>query len=395
MSSHGSTSFAVLVSVLAVLAGSCTKKPEPVEVVISLDQAAQGVRTATILVDYSAAPGAPLSTDGHPACASLLPDVQADFSDDGAGALTIRTTSESGFSTPVDLAVCRMVGSDASVTAEAISAGLEISMQGGVTVSGQRLEERRVAQARPRREAGAQGAAPPPKPSHEEAEEPLAADEEAVPGQPRAEATAPGATPQPQAGVMTPPPVAQPGTQAAARPQSLIPSRPAPGSSSAPETELPGSKQSSRTPEDPFGTGNREPQSNDESDEDTRAVSYAVSIGITTPSGVLGALQFDIRHVGASGGWLGAGSGAVCTPDVPVALATFNDRGDRWLSAAMVDLSGITPPGPVVTCTFKSREQVSAGSFSVQVIDAAGVDADDAKPDPFPAMAVTNVSALN
>ena len=157
-----------------------------------------------------------------------------------------------------------------------------------------------------------------------------------------------------------------------------------------------GLQQSGRTPQDPLGTGNNQPQANDESDEDARAVAYAVSIGVTTSSGALGALQFDIRQVGATGGWLGAGAGAVCTPDVPVALAQFNDRGGRWLSAAMVDMSGITTPGPVVTCTFKSREPVSAGNFSVQVIDASGLDADPtAKPEPFPVMAVTNVSALN
>ena len=134
---------------------------------------------------------------------------------------------------------------------------------------------------------------------------------------------------------------------------------------------------------------------NEETDTDRTAHTYAVTVGVTTESGNLGALQFDVRYTGSSGGWLGAGGSAVCTADIQVALATFNDRGGSWLSAAMVDLTGFDTPGPVATCTFKSRETVNPGNFSVQVIDASGADVNAPKPDPFPQMSVFNAEMLD
>ncbi len=125
------------------------------------------------------------------------------------------------------------------------------------------------------------------------------------------------------------------------------------------------------------------------------AVTYSVTLGVTTASGDLGALQFDVRYRGSEGGWLGAGSGAVCSPTIPVDLATFNDRGEGVLSGAVVDLEGISTPGAVCTCGFKTREAIRPGRFSIQVIDAAGTDNGAASPDPFPRMTVVEIQPID
>jgi hypothetical protein len=132
---------------------------------------------------------------------------------------------------------------------------------------------------------------------------------------------------------------------------------------------------------------------NEDSDTDRAARAYAVTVSVTNAAGPLGALQFDIVHRGGSGGFAGAAASARCSAQLPAALATFNDRGNGTVSGALVDLNGIDTPGAVATCTFKSRDSVSPGDFSVQVVDAAGVEGE--KPAQDPRMSVTDVRALN
>jgi len=124
------------------------------------------------------------------------------------------------------------------------------------------------------------------------------------------------------------------------------------------------------------------------------ATPYAVTFGVTTSSGQLAALQFDARYRRDGGGWLGAGGRVVCTTAVPIALATFNDRGGAWLSAALVDLEGFPTPADVATCIFKTRVPLLPEDFAVEVIDASGPDV-DLPLDPFPAMAVTSIEPLD
>ena len=74
-----------LVFVAAALASGCTKKADPVEVVIAIEETSGTLSSATVLVDYSGAAAAPLISSGRPACASIAPNVDLEFSDDGGG----------------------------------------------------------------------------------------------------------------------------------------------------------------------------------------------------------------------------------------------------------------------------------------------------------------------
>ena len=70
-----------LVFVAAALASGCTKKADPVEVVIAIEETSGTLSSATVLVDYSGAAAAPLISSGRPACASIAPNVDLEFSD--------------------------------------------------------------------------------------------------------------------------------------------------------------------------------------------------------------------------------------------------------------------------------------------------------------------------
>ena len=85
---------------IAVSVAACSK-PEPAEVVISLDEAVQPLTSASVVVDYSDAGAKPQVAGGKPACFVLPPDVTGDFSDDGAGHLTIDVKARRAFTAGV------------------------------------------------------------------------------------------------------------------------------------------------------------------------------------------------------------------------------------------------------------------------------------------------------
>jgi len=389
-------SFTGVVLASCTLLAACSSNPEPTEVVISLAQTAQSLSSATILVDYSRSHATPLVRDGAPACTSILPHVDAEFTDDGAGGLTIKARSAQGFSAPVDLAACRMVGdAGAAVTPASISAGLHISVLGATGSDGQRLDDKRLAQSRAagrhvavasraepleRRSADGDGHRTGGADGHDPA---MLARRDPATGRPIVD-------PQPQGRDRDD--AASSVTRTHQQPSSRRPSDEVLDELDDQVAALGrGGGGDGNSP----GEAGADDTSNDESDDDARAVEYAVVLGVTTESGVLGALQFDIRHTGVSGGWLGAGASAACTADVQVALATFNDRKGGFLSGALVDLSGIDTPGRIATCTFKSRDAVDAGSFSVQVVDASSTNPQDPPPAPFPEMTVFDVVRRN
>jgi hypothetical protein len=127
----------------------------------------------------------------------------------------------------------------------------------------------------------------------------------------------------------------------------------------------------------------------DENDPpDVAAVAYAVTVGVTNDVGLLGAIQFDIAYGGDSGGFAGAAGSARCFSEVAAALSSFNDKGSGVLSGALIDLDGIPTPGPIATCTFRSRDSVRPTDFSVTVVDASPPATDMPLPE-FPVMAVT------
>jgi len=124
------------------------------------------------------------------------------------------------------------------------------------------------------------------------------------------------------------------------------------------------------------------------------ASDYEVTVSVTNDSGLLAALQFDIRYLDGNGGWLGSGGSVLCTTLVDVELATYNDRGRAWLSAAMIDLEGFDVPNRISTCVLRAAEVPTVESFEVTVIDASTPDTtgpDGGRPGPFPIMEVTSI----
>jgi hypothetical protein len=124
-------------------------------------------------------------------------------------------------------------------------------------------------------------------------------------------------------------------------------------------------------------------------DTNPSGVQYAVTASVISDSGILGALQFDVNYLGESGGFVGAGGSVACTPDVDVALTSFNDRGNGRLSAAFVDLEGFATPTPIATCLFRTTDDVAAEDFEVTVTDASGTDLQSTGE--LPEMAITSV----
>jgi len=113
---------------------------------------------------------------------------------------------------------------------------------------------------------------------------------------------------------------------------------------------------------------------NDATDDDARATEYGVRFDLAATQGPLGALQFDVKYHGGSGGWLGAGGGAACTWLVSAAIHACNDKRGGDLTCAVVDTNGVSGPAGLMECSFKSRNSVAAGDFSVNVTDASTPD---------------------
>jgi hypothetical protein len=382
----------VLVSaVLAVVA--CGRKPEPAEVTITLKDTPGSLSAATVAVDYTQASASPFRSGGEPACAAIVPNLTATFTDDGQGSLTIHANAKAGFSAPVDLAVCRMVPDAPGVTADEIASHLRITLLSGTDLAGKPVAEQRLARAgdEPRR-AGNEGQ-PTARPAAPAAgtgagapvdDEPAAADE-----------ARPQGSAHDRVAAATPPPAGAPGAPvpAPAAPNALVPeggnaSRGnAPGGGSGGGGGGTDGGGDEGTNDDTAGAAD----SNDETDAARDAVSYSVTVEVANPVGKLGALQFNVNHHGSGGGFAGAGGSARCASVVPAAIATFNDTGGGTLRAGMIDLDGFDTPGPVVSCTFKSRGSVNPGDFSVELVDAANIEGKP--PTKSPQLAVRDIRA--
>ena len=113
---------------------------------------------------------------------------------------------------------------------------------------------------------------------------------------------------------------------------------------------------------------------------------FWVSLGVTNDVGRLGALQFDARYLGDTGGWVGAAGWVLCETRVPNALATFNNKGGGLLSGAMINLDGLPTPGVMARCTFRTDEDLSPGSFEVDVVDSANIEGYPPKTQPVMAV---------
>jgi hypothetical protein len=406
--------------VLCATLVACSRDPKPVEVIISLDKASGPLSSATILVDYSQAQARLAQRSGRPACASILPHVTADFSDDAKGSLTVHARSPEGFSAPVDLAVCRMIPERENASAETISARLRISLTSGVDLAGRNLDDRQLALTTSRtytrasdrmgersgRESGqrdrgsATSAREQRRGERGGSERRLARGGEARQGSTYGQGSTGRAVEEPDAtsrnrsaaGTETARAERRANDAATNGPRyggGIVSGGSASAGSSSQGTGADNRSSDAAADTGPSHGGDSSAGNGDDGENDVQAVRYAVTVGVTSHSGVLGALQFDVTHLGSSGGFVGAGGSVDCNPDVDAALTSFNDRGNGRLSAAFVDLQGFQTPTAVATCRFKTREQLAPTSFQVTTTDASGPDLQSSKQ--LPTMEVLDV----
>ncbi|MFQ5477396.1 MAG: hypothetical protein ACE5E4_02135 [Candidatus Binatia bacterium] len=128
------------------------------------------------------------------------------------------------------------------------------------------------------------------------------------------------------------------------------------------------------------------------SDHKAQTRTYAVTVGVSSDSGSVAALQFDIKYKG-EGGFVGDAGDVECESAFEGSLATFNNKGDGLVSGAIIDLAGFSTPTEVATCSFRTKEDPSKDSFEVTAVDSS--DADSTKIEPAPVMVATAVKALD
>jgi len=378
----------VSVAVLAVTMTACSGKPEPAEVVISLNKAVQPLTSASVTVDYSGASAKPQISGGEPACAILPPDMTGDFSDDGAGQLTIDVKARRAFAAPIDLAVCRMIPDSADVAAATISSQLKVALSGATDTKGEKLDDRRLAMTR----SGGRDiteAAPTDSASAAGRDSGMKVDRESM-GSGANSGAARGGTAS-EAGSLG---------EALRQRNTGNPvkemEREAERAERAAKDAERAARNANKNAADGVGSGGAgaddmggDVDSEQENDPGvSRATpSYAVTVEILNNAGLVGALQFDINHTGGSGGWQGAQGSVRCTWNVSGGITACNDVGSGRVRCALADVSGFQTPSSIATCIFRTDEGLSASDFNVQVIDASDPEFKQASVN----MAVTSV----
>jgi hypothetical protein len=370
---------------LALLGATACSKPEPAEVVISLDEATQPLNSATVIVDYSQASAKPVIKGGDPACAVLPPDMSAEFEDDGAGSLTISIKSRRGFTAPIDLAVCRMVPDTADTAVATISSRLRVSVAAATDSKGEQLDDRRLAMTRSggRDVSSAPSAAPAGSAAPSDSAETGAVTGTAAvrtPGSPAANEAAGGAASLGEA-------LRQRSTGNATKEAQRQLDRAERDSRKAMnDAGIDGGSGTAGSGDDMVDDSGDAEEENDP-DVTPMTPAYDVTVEVTNDAGLIGALQFDLDHRGGSGGWQGARAGVACRWLVGGGITACNDTGAGKVRCALADISGFQTPAPIVTCVFKTSESVSPSSFSVQVVDASDPEFNKASVN----MAVTSV----
>jgi hypothetical protein len=364
------------------LAG-CKSSPGPsVEVRIPLADATPTLKRATVVVDYAKSGARPQIAGGSPSCTSILPHVSCRFSD-ADGKLTIEAESPQGFSGPVDLAVCRMVPDSPGTDAAQIAGRLRIEIAEARGSDGQPVADTKLAAKRDSSGATGPGAtvaetAPSGDGGRRQRDGGVDPAASAASGAAAAGATGQGL-------VVTQDDLA---AREQRRAEEQMKAREAQKkrdglSGQAATGVAPGGSTGAVTAgEDDVPLG-EEPGTgvNDATDDDARATEYGVRFDLAATSSPLGALQFDVKYNGGSGGWLGAGGGAACTWLVSAAIHACNDKRGGDLTCAIVDTNGIAGPAALMECTFKSRNSVAASDFSANVTDAStpGLEPADAR----------------
>jgi hypothetical protein len=125
--------------------------------------------------------------------------------------------------------------------------------------------------------------------------------------------------------------------------------------------------------------GDKDPGYEEEGDDDTKPA-YSIDFAVDS-QGTFGALQLDINHLGNRGGFIGRGDKVDCVPLVEAIVAS-NYLGEREAKIGLISLQGINTPANIIRCGFRSSENVSPGSFLIEVTDASDVKSNPVEPKP-------------
>jgi hypothetical protein len=366
------------VAALLASAGCQGGDEDALSVVIALpDQQLPPSTKATLVVDYSGTGARLLSEAGGPACAFILPGVDGDFSDDRQGTLTIQASGPRATRGPADLAACRMKSSDEGATAADLAAKLTVRVQAAEDAAGKPVD---VSAAQVRQGGGAGGGAP-VKMTDSDIEEAQAKAVKTAASIKKAPTEDPATTETPvvsgpsgfMGGAGANPPSGQPAS--AARPAAPG-NVPRPSGAAVPAPAPPKVVDNSAMP---VGQ-DRDPSYDDSPAEDESVPAYSLDFAVQEP-GVFGALQLDINHLGNSGGFIGREDKVDCVPLVEAIVAS-NYLGERLTKIGLISLQGIRTPAAIMRCGFRTRENLSAGSFLIEVTDASDTKSDQIDPPP-------------
>lgn len=398
---------------------SCVGSPDPIDVTLRVDQPLHSLSAAVFTVNYLNSGAEPLSSGGVPACFALHPGMTAGFSDDGNGTLTVKVASTAPFSTPLDLAACRMLPLSDDIDHRAVAHGLRVAVNSATSSDGSTLEHselgrgdkgnRRMARA----DSGTRRQATPRGAPADSATKPTADS----PRHDRAASTATGTTGT-SAATGRPDSGNKPGTDnytgSAARRQAARDWQreaeadrrraeeqgriPADDRLSGRGNDFPGQNPGQNTEQDNANQPVDEtPDDGDSPAPTAPTITYELRLAVNTSGTSLGALQFELRHLGSSGGFVGRGGSVECSGSISGAMATFNNVGNGKVKGAIIDIDGFPIPTEVATCSFRTSEDLSAASFNMTVIEATDADLSGTGQslDPFPGMAVVDVRELN
>ncbi len=381
----------VALALAASLLGGCGRQDSDARTVfVSLPrQNIPGVAAATILVDYSGTGASILQENGAAACAFVLPGVDGSFRDDRKGTLTIQTRGQRALHGPGDLAACRMKPGDASASTADLEAKLTVRVTGAEDAAGKPVDLVAAAHAaahapkadgavveagQPEAEAASKAAAGAPG-----AATPAAAPA-AGSAAPAASAGSAGAA----AGTATAPPAAPTAPPSAAadaarkdnpvpRPVAKAPLVAAPNGGAATGAGAPGADAAPAKVD-------TDPGYDDSPADDPSVPTVDLQFAITS-SGRLGAVQFEVVHLGGSGGFVGRGDKIDCTGLVD-AIVAANFAGERVAQMGLINIQGIDTPANILRCAFRSRENLSANSFQINVVDASDTNSETLEPLP-------------
>jgi hypothetical protein len=388
------------VAIIALSLTACSGKPEPAEVVISLDKTVQPLTSASVIVDYSDAAAKLQIAGGEPACFVLPPDMTGDFSDDGAGQLTVDIRARRAFTAPIDLAVCRMIPDSSEIAAATISSRLNVALASATDTKGDKLDDRRLAMIRSGGRdvstAAPDEAAPPPDDGSAMKVDRGSMGSGVDSGSNSGAAhggtnTGSGSLGDALRQRNTGNPAKEIEREAErAQREAEQAERAARGGLGSGSTGLNAGGGSAGSDPGEVGDaldGDDDAEAENDPDVGHTTPSYDVTVDILNNAGLIAALQFDINHTGRSGGWQGQGGSVRCDWRISGGLAVCNDVSNGRVRCAYTDLSGFQTPASVITCVFRTDDALSASNFNVQVVDSTGPDFGKASVN----MAVTSV----